>query len=97
MSEPRRPDRVQQFFGAAIMAGGALIFAACGLCTLSFVGSSLQSVLHRPAGASSAVVGLVFFAVIGGAPTLGGFMLMLLGWRMFYGRPSKPAGRSLDE
>ena len=97
MSEPGKPDGVQRFFGAALMAGGALKFAACGLCALSFVGSSLQSVLHRPAGASSAVVGLVFFAVIGGTPTLGGFMLMLLGWRMFHGGPSKPAGRSLDE
>ena len=95
MSEPRQPDLVKQFFGAALMAGGALIFAACGLCTLGFVGSSLQSMLHRPAG-MPAMIGLLFFTFIGGVPTLGGFMLMLLGWRMF-SRPSPAAPTKLSD
>lgn len=89
MSEPRQPDLVQRFVGAAIMAGGALIFAACGLCTLAFVGPSLQNLVHQPAAAPAAI-GLVFFLLIGGVPALGGFMLMLLGWRMFSRPPPGP-------
>lgn len=96
MSEPRKPDGFQRFFGSALMAGGALIFAACGLCTLSVVGSSLQNLWHRPASPSSAAIALVVFLLIGGVPTLGGFMLMLLGWRMFSRLPPTPAKRRED-
>jgi hypothetical protein len=96
----RSPDVVGRFFGAAIMAIGALVFTACGLCTLSFTGQSLHSMAQRPAGHAPVLGGLLFFAIVGGLPTFGGFMLMLLGWQMSFGPPAtplKPATKASDE
>src|SRR4029453_6373414 len=42
------PDPVQKFFGAALMAVGALIALLCGACTLLVVGVTLVSMFSNP-------------------------------------------------
>ena len=71
MSESRRPDPVLRFFGGAMVAVGALMFALCGLCTLTF----LVTAIIPGGGRSFAVMALV----IGGVPTAIGFGMMTLG------------------
>ncbi|HEX5262604.1 MAG TPA: hypothetical protein VFW13_03705 [Phenylobacterium sp.] len=74
MSEaPHDPTR--RFFGATLTAVGALIFALCGLCTLTFLVASFVPQGDR----SFAVMALV----IGGLPTVAGYFTMRAGWRMY--------------
>jgi hypothetical protein len=99
MSGRANPDRMERFLGAAFVAVGALIFALCGLCTLSFAGTTISSAFryHGPAGGIAN--GLALYGIVGGVPTFGGFMLMRYGWRMYRGPPSSPpsdATKSFD-
>jgi hypothetical protein len=75
MSEPRNGDRVGRFFAGAVIAVGALIFGLCGLCTAGFMVASAIS----PGGSGTAFMALV----IGGIPTLIGFMILRFGLAMY--------------
>jgi hypothetical protein len=83
MAEPRPVDR---FLGAGLMAVGGLMFALCGACTLLFTGSTVANNLRHANGHSSLTMAIFLYGLIGGLPTLGGFMLARLGWQMFNGR-----------
>ena len=93
------PDRFERFLGAALLAGGALVFALCGLCTLSFVGSSVLSSFRYRGGAEGLAGGLLLYGLIGGVPTAGGLVLMRYGWRMYRGppRPTQDVTKAVDE
>ncbi len=91
MSEPRDPGRENRFFGALTMAVGALIFSLCGLCTLGVAGSTILSAMRYPMGAASIFNVMLFTTILGGLPTLGGFMVMRFGWRKYHSQSSKPA------
>jgi hypothetical protein len=90
MSEPRPSDGVERVFGAALMAAGALVFSLCGLCTLGVAGSTLMSVARYPMHAGGALGSIALVGFVGGLPTLGGFLLMRFGWRMYSGQREPP-------
>lgn len=87
MSE-RRPDPGDQFLGNALFAVGVLIFGLCGLCTGTFALYGLTGVV---ASGDFGAIGqiLLLIGIVGGLPTLGGFLLMRAGWRLSR-RPAKP-------
>jgi hypothetical protein len=89
VTEPR--PHMDRFFGAALIAAGALVFALCGLCTLAFVGSTVVSAFRYSTGGSGMMMGLVMYGLIGGLPTIGGFFVMQVGWKMFRGRGLSPS------
>lgn len=92
MSERARRDPVERFFGAALMAIGGLIFTLCGLCTLTMGGSALVSQLRYQFNPMSLVSGFILFGIVGGLPTLGGFLVMRAGWRLYRVRSETPSG-----
>lgn len=87
MIEPRRPDQTERFFGAGLVAVGALVFGLCGLCTLGFAGASLITSFAYLS--PSMLWNVVLSVMVGGLPTYGGFLLMRFGWRMYRGIPSR--------
>jgi hypothetical protein len=82
---------MDRFFGAALIAVGALVFALCGLCTLAFVGSTVTNAFRYSTGGRGMMMGLLMFGLIGGLPTIGGFFVMRVGWKMFRGRVPGPS------
>ncbi|HEY8004356.1 MAG TPA: hypothetical protein VIE16_09015 [Phenylobacterium sp.] len=78
MSEPPKPDPMNRFLGAAMIAVGGLIFGLCGLCTLTFLVAGMIPQGDR----SFSVIALV----VGGIPTGLGFLLLRGGLTMFRGR-----------
>ena len=82
VSDPA-PDPTRAFFGAALMAVGALIAGLCGLCTVGFLLVSLFS----PGGSGVAVLAIP----IGGIPTGLGLLLFWGGKSLRKPRPQKEA------
>jgi hypothetical protein len=83
MSDPGRNE--DRFFGAALIAVGALIFGLSGLCTLMFAGSTIAAAFRNPTTAPDMIGSLVMYGLIGGFPMIGGFVVTRRGWRMFRG------------
>jgi hypothetical protein len=74
-----QPSPIARFFGAALMAVGALVIALCGACTLMFAGRSLIEIGRGHNGAQFAPIGILILAlIVGGIP-------MLLGAAAFWG------------
>jgi hypothetical protein len=92
MSEPPPKEHpVQAFFGAALMAVGALMGGLCGLCTAVFVIGGLFS----GGGAEFGGAGMVVMAlVIGGLPTLIGVGLFFGGRALW--RDAQPPARPVQ-
>jgi hypothetical protein len=86
MSGRATPD---PFLGGALMAVGAMVFALCGLCTVSFAGPALLNALRHPGSANGSGSGLLFLGLVGGVPALGGLLLLRAGWRIYRGGPSR--------
>jgi hypothetical protein len=86
VSEPR-PDPVQRFFGAALMAVGALIAALCGACTLLFIGVTLIGMASNPSNLGLMLTGVfsgaLVVAIVGGLPIVVGILIFRWGRRLF--------------
>ena len=90
MIEKRQPDPTARFIGAALIAVGAMVFGLCGVCTLSFVGTGLYAMIRYPAGAGGSIALVPIVAIVGGGPTLLGFLIMRSGRRRFRANAPKP-------
>ncbi len=77
-----QPDPTKRFFGAALTAICGLMFGLCGLCT----GVFLVTGLMPHADSSFAVIALV----VGGIPTLVGFVLMRAGLKLYRAGRGEP-------
>ena len=79
-----------RFFGALLIAGGALIAGLCGLCTLVFVGIGVS-------GGGEQESGLVVLALIlGGVPTVFGGLLIWGGVALIRGARKRSGKVKLD-
>lgn len=82
-------DPLLRFIAGAETAVGVLILTLCGGCTLLLTGESLIAALSDTRNAA-ALVGVPLYAVIGGAPAFGGFLLMRDGYRRYRAARPKP-------
>ena len=94
MSE--RPDPVQRFFGAALMAVGGLIALLCGLCTVAYAGVALIAMAMNTSNLqlmlSGVFGGALLVAVVGGTPTVVGILIFRWGRSLY-----RPASRIPSE
>ena len=67
----------------AKFAGGAMIAALCGVCTLYFTVASLATTGGEFAGPGM----LVLVLPIGGIPTVLGGLIAFAGWRLYRPKP----------
>jgi hypothetical protein len=95
MSDQPRPDPVQRFFGAALMAVGALIAVLCGLCTVAYAGVALIAMAMNTSNLqlllSGVFGGALLVAVVGGTPTVAGILLFRWGRRLWRPTPRIPS------
>jgi hypothetical protein len=92
MSERPRDPQGERFFGAGLMALGAIIAGLCGACTLAVAGDLAWSALRYPGGMGSLSI-LILPAVVGGLPTFAGVSLFLMGLRRYRGGRKPDARR----
>ena len=79
MSDPTRSPRgrpASWFFGAALMAIGAMMVVLCGICSLGFFSSIAGISSHS---ATSIGGGVLMIAIFGGIPIAIGVGLFLVG------------------
>lgn len=82
---------MEKLIGGILLAVGALIAGASGLCTLVVIGSSLASPNEWTQGGASGLFGsFMIVLIVGGIPFLLGAGLFLLGRRML--RRANPVG-----
>ena len=101
MSEAPRPDPVQRFFGAALMAVGGLIAVLCGLCTLLVLGGSLVTMAMNPSNLALMLTGVfsgaLLVAIVGGLPTVVGILIFRWGRGLYHPAPGVPVEVFSDE
>ena len=79
MSDPKPPPRGRHaswFFGAALMAIGAMMVVLCGICSLGFFSSIVRNNSDTPTNTGG---GLLTIAIFGGVPIAIGVGLFLVG------------------
>lgn len=86
-----RPDPIRRFWGGALMAVGGLIATLCGACTGLFVFGSGVQLLGRPQRLEDVFGMLMLVGIVGGLPTLIGFLTFRAGLKVYRrAAPLKP-------
>ena len=80
---PRSGRPASWFFGAALIAIGALMVVLCGLCSMAFFVDFTDGASNRGSGATNNLIQTaVMVGIFGGVPIAIGVGLILVGWNL---------------